>query len=167
MPNLDASIAGATANAYADVAAGDAYFDERLNAAAWTGEADVNQKARALIQATRRLEAETFRGAKVSSNQALKWPRTGAYDDDGNEYAHDEIPTAVVHGMFELALTYLAASEDPLANTGLEGFKNVKVGSLDVTPNHGHKAAELPEVVRRLLGDLLATARGSVTLLRA
>ena len=48
----------------------------------------------------------------------------------------------------------LLKSEVTLGDSGLEGFENVQVGSLDVTPRASRQAGVLPEQVKRLLRGL-------------
>lgn len=170
MPTLDATVGGPNANAYAEVADADTYFDERLQAANWTGESDEDVKERALIMATRRVDAFDFEGVKVSTAQALKWPRIDAYDEDDEEYPTDAIPTVVLYATYELALAYLndvAGSTDPLAPTGLEQFDRAKVGPLEVEVNHSHRAGAVPDHVLRLLAPVLRSAGFMATMERA
>lgn len=156
---IDSTVGGADANSYIeDVATATAYFDERLNVAAWTA-ATSDEKTRALIQATRWLDTAEFEGVRVSQAQALKFPRYGATDQDGYEFDTASIPDIVQHATCELALTLLnAGSTDTLANTGLEAFANVKVGPIDVTPRLTQKAGEFPEHVKALLRPVLESS---------
>ena len=63
------------ANAYADAADGNAYFEGHLYATGWTG-ATAGQKDAALVMASRVIDAEyQFHGKRVSESQALQWPR--------------------------------------------------------------------------------------------
>lgn len=158
MPTVDATVGGASSNSYVTVATGDTYFDERLQSAAWTGESDADKKSRAVIEATRWVDHHHFEGEKTTEGQALKWPRIMATDDDGNEFDSDAIPVIVQHATFELALYLLGqddSSADPLAPSGLEGFLNVQIGPLDVTPRHGRRAGTIPDHIRTLLRPVL------------
>ena len=122
-----ATAGNASANSYITVAEADTYFDERLNVSSWTS-AGTDDKERALIAATRRIDQEQYEGEKVASGQSLKWPRYFATDEDGNEYATDAIPTLVEHATCELALKLLNdGAVDPLMDTGLEEFKSANV----------------------------------------
>lgn len=58
---------------YVSVARATEYFDKRLNSTAWTGTED---QKKALIEATRRIDAYRFKGEPFNTNQALKFPRT-------------------------------------------------------------------------------------------
>lgn len=168
MPTLDATVGGASSNSYAVVADADTYFDERLRSTAWSGE-DADDKERALIMATRRIDEEDFEGSKDSESQALKWPRVLAFVD-GVELGTDAIPDIIERATYELALVLLQKdddSEDYLQNSGLEAFKNVGVGPISVTPRYDHEGGNLPDNVRRILGPVLRSTRLSGRLLRA
>jgi hypothetical protein len=73
----------ADANTYAEVADGDAYHLGHLYASAWQN-ATEDQKAAALVMATRLIDAEyQFGGWKAMSGQALQWPRMDCREPDG------------------------------------------------------------------------------------
>lgn len=164
MPTLVSTPKSTTANSYATVADADTYFDERLNSSNWT-DAAADDKARALIMATRRLDSEEYRGYKTLEAQALKWPREGAYDDDDEEYDPDTVPGIVKESAYELAIYLLnSGANDPFVDTGLEEYKRVKVGQLEVERSGSFRAAKLPENVYNLLRPVIATARNSVRL---
>jgi hypothetical protein len=176
--DLVATPGASDANSYVIVEEADAYFGARLGADAWEALETEADKAKALIAATRRVDQEQFRGRLVKPlvgssssgpKQALQWPRWVTLDD-GTTLDHTQIPRIVKDGTCEEALALLAAladDQDLLANTGLEAFKNVAVGSMNVTPRHSQKAGDLPEAVRRILRPVLATSRGSVRFVRA
>jgi hypothetical protein len=94
---------------------------------------------------------EEYEGTKVTTAQALKWPRTDATDDDGEEYSSSAIPTIILHALYETALDFLAADSDPLADTGLEGFTKAKVGPLEVEMRRDFEAVQLSDYVLELL----------------
>jgi hypothetical protein len=170
MPTLDAEIGGTSANSYSEVADADTYFDERLQASVWTGESDPDVKERALIMGTRRVDAFQVVGFKNSADQALKWPRSDVFDEDGNEYETTEIPIVVLHATYETALWLLnqnAASTDPLAPDGLDRFTRAKVGPIEVEPNLSSSSSKVPDHVRRLLRHVLRAAGFTATLERA
>lgn len=157
---------GATnANSYISVADATSYFGERLNVSAWTN-ADADDKARALITATHRLDQERFQGTRAIEDQSLEWPRYGAVDRDGWLLDSDTIPTAIQRATCELALVLL--SEDLLADSGLEAFAEVSIGPISVKPNIARIAGTLPRNVARIIAYLSNTAGGaSITVYRA
>lgn len=167
--SIDATVGGASANSYITSAAADTYFDNRLQGSEWDT-ATADEKCRALVSATRRLDFEKFEGEKETTGQALKWPRLDATDDDGEEFDSDAIPQIVLDATCEMALLLLndnASSKDSFGDTGLEGFKRVRVGPVEVEPRMSAEGSELPEVVRKLLRPVLITPGLSGRLLRA
>lgn len=168
MPSLVATASSATANSYATVSEADTYFDERLQAANWSGDSD--DKKRALIQATRRIDTKRFEGQKTTTGQALQWPRILAYDDDDVEYDSTAVPAIVKYAMYEEALRILndnAGSTDTFAPTGLEGFKRAKVGPIEVEIDKGFHAGELTDAARRWLRPVLRSAGIMAELVRS
>jgi len=163
---LDATVKGPNSNSYVLQADANTYFADRLNADAFTT-APTGTKDKALVSATRRLEAEEFFGTKTSNAQALKWPRQDVRNQDtGDAYDPDAIPQPIKLATFELALyLLLQGSSDPFQDSGLEAFDNVAVGSLDVTPNKSFKAGMLPAHIARYLRGLSLSA-GGVRLMR-
>lgn len=175
MAVLDATVGTATANSYATVAEADTYFAERTNVNSWDGA--TTQKAVSLIMATRRIDQESFKGTRTNPStdvdttdpkQALKWPRTDVETEDGLLYDPAAIPRIVKYATFEMALRILNDNTtDTFADTGLEQFEEVTVGSLTVKPRPTFRAGTLPEVVRRLLRPVLLATGSGVRLLRA
>lgn len=177
MPTLVATVGGSTANSYATVAEAETFFDGRLGVTAWLN-ADEDDKARALIQATHRIDQEDFVGNPVlplndrntsGSTQALKWPRYWATAPDGWHYDQNQIPTQVQRATMLLALAILSGDFDS-TQTGLEGYAEVRVGPLMVKPiaASARPAAVLPdEVSRELRGLLVTESAGQFRIMRA
>lgn len=174
------TVGGSTANSYVTVAEATAYFAGRLDAGDWTdaGTTSPETQSNALVMAARRLDQERFKGVRVDASQALQWPRYGvekpdlAYSvlagpllEEALWYTTTEIPQRIKDAQMELALALLK-STDLLDDTGLDAFKNIKVGPIDITPRAGQEAGELPDVVMRGLMPLLDSAPNSVRLLR-
>lgn len=152
-PTVDATAKGANSNSYVTRAEAQTYFDGRLNVANWTAASDAN-KDRALIMATARLDQEAYEGTPTTTTQALKWPRSGTFDSDGIHWDQDVVPAPVKEATYETALELLDGSLT-LAPTGLEGYLEVIVGTIEVTPRHGRASGALSDQVRRLLRGLL------------
>lgn len=169
MPTVTTTVGGASSNSYISVADADTYFDERLNATAWTG-ASTTDKQRALIQATRRIDQEDWEGVKVATSQALDWPRYWATDEDGEEYDQDIIPQPVKDAVCELALRFLSdklKGKDTLADTGMEEYDAARIGPMDVKKDKSFRAGQLPENVERLIAHIKTTAGASARMHRA
>lgn len=183
---IDATVGGANANSYLTLAAATTIIDGFIESeaiAAWnSGQTD--GKNRALFTATQRLDRERFLGARATDTQALQWPRTGVRKPDTyiNTYAvgfpfrittdyfgDDEIPTQIKYACAYLA-AYLHHNHDSLELSGLEDYKNVKIGSLDVTPNLGYGAVgadKIPPMVERYMTGLRISGPGNVSIRRS
>ena len=158
----------ANANAYADVADGDAYHAGHLYATAWTV-ASADQKAVALVMATRLIDAEyQFHGLRVESSQALQWPR--AYcpsPDDEDVLPEDAVPAAVVQATCELARELLIA--DRTAAPAGEGLKYYNNSGVQTGYDKSDTRPVIPAVVQAMLaklGALIKTKSGAVKLVR-
>jgi hypothetical protein len=93
---------------------------------AWRA-ASANDKARALVSATRWLDSIGWAGEKTDSIQELSWPRTSIAN-----VSDSEIPNGIVYGMYELAA---ALVDDPdLRNTLQEPLaRSMSAGSVSMT----------------------------------
>jgi hypothetical protein len=179
---LDPTVGGATSNVYVDVATADTYFDNRVNSGSWNNVVDSDDKARALIMATDRLDQERYIGARASSTQRLQWPRAGTAREDGSVIPSTIIPREVVNATLELALEILrAGTTDIFAPTGLETFKSLRAGDVDIQMRdplqpelYNDPAAtapalqrsQLPPQVQRWLRHLLISDIPAISLLR-
>ena len=79
-----ATVGSATANSYLTLAAANSLIEGLVlgtDATAWDSSTDDN-KNRALVSATKRIDRERFLGAKAASTQALQWPRQGVRKPD-------------------------------------------------------------------------------------
>lgn len=174
---IDSTVGGASANSFVSVAEFTTWAETRQPSTSFD-DATADQRIRALISATRRLDQERWKGVRVNETQALQWPRYGVEKPDlaysvldgpffmeSTWYDTDEIPQRVKNAQMELAYQILAGNASP-DNTGLEGFENVKVGALDITPRHGRRAGKLTEDVLREIQPLIKAGGNNVRLVR-
>jgi len=183
---IDATVGGANANSYLTLNDAQAIIDgfvQDADVTAWAS-ATTDQKNRALFTATQRLDRERYLGARVTDTQALQWPRTGVRRPDTyiNTYAvgfpfrittdyfnDNEIPTQVKYAQIVLAV-YLHNNPDGIGLSGLEDYKNVKIGSIDVTPNLGYGAVgadKVPPLMERYLTGLRISGPGNFSIKRS
>lgn len=78
---LDATVGGATANAFCDLTTAQAIIDETPNASAWTSASSTAQ-TQAVVYATRLLDVLAYLGVKATVGQSLQWPRAAVLDPD-------------------------------------------------------------------------------------
>jgi hypothetical protein len=183
---INATVGSASANSYLTLAAAQEIIDgfvEDADVTAWAS-ATTDQKNRALFTATQRLDRERFLGARATDTQALQWPRTGVRKPDTyintyavgfpfrittDYYTDTEIPQQVQYAQVVLA-TYLNNNPDGIGLSGLEDYKNVKIGSIDVTPNLGYGAVgadKVPPLMERYLTGLRISGPGNFAIKRS
>jgi hypothetical protein len=125
----------ADAESYLSVSAFKTYADGR--GLSYSGKTDP-QVEQALRRGTAWLDGRygpRFVGARLNGRaQALAWPRTGAYDDAGEEVAGDDLPAEVMNATAEAAHRELTAPGSLLpdvAATGGVKRKRVKAGTVE------------------------------------
>ena len=182
---IDATAGDANANSY--ITLGDAQnivdgMVEDADVTAWAS-ATNDQKNRALYTAPQRLARARFLGAKATDTQALQWPRTGVRKPDtyvntyvtgfpfriSEDYFTDtEIPDQVKRAQVVLAV-YLNNNKDGIGLSGLEDYKNVRIGILDVTPEKtGAVGADrVPPLLERYLTGLRISGPGNIAIKRS
>jgi hypothetical protein len=174
------------ANSYLTLADAQAIIDgfvEDADIQHW-GSGNTDSRNRALFTATQRLDRERFLGARATDTQSLQWPRTGVRKPDtyintyavgfpfriSTDYFDDtEIPTQIQYAQAVLA-AYLHNNTDGIGLSGLEDFKNVKIGSIDVTPNLGYGAVgidKIPPIVERYMTGLRISGPGNFAIRRS
>jgi hypothetical protein len=177
----------ADANAYADVADGDAYHEGHLYATAWTT-ATPEQKATALVMASRLIDSlYQFGGVRTTTSQALQWPRYGCYDPDnvdGGLYlpavsyrfrspfaprvvADNVVPLGIRNATCEMARELIVA--DRTAPPPGEGLKYQNVGSTQTGYDKADTRPVVPKIAQAMLakyGSLLSARSGAVRLVR-
>ena len=183
--SITATAGAANANSYLTLSAAQAIVDglvEDADVTAWAS-ATTDQKNRALYTATQRLDRERFIGARATDTQALQWPRTGVRKPDTyvNTYAtgfpfrisedyftDEEIPDQVKRAQVVLAV-YLNNNKDGIGLSGLEDFKNVQVGSINITPDKtGAVGADrVPPLLERYLTGLRISGPGNIAIKRS
>ena len=128
--SVDATSGGASSDSYLSNADADTYWSNR-NESAWSDASSAEADA-ALREATQYLDAKYgWVGVIEDTDQALNWPRTDAYDNEGRLLS--DIPTKVESACAELALLALTGR---LINSSTErggkSTKSEKVGSIEV-----------------------------------
>lgn len=161
---FDPTVSGADSNSYISVAAADAYFAFHLDGVQFWNSLPTVTKQAALVQATNRLDVETFSGRPTTNTQRLQFPRLYVldrnYKDDrvvdasGNVYIDsDKIPRELADATCEMALHYLKvqAGEFTVDENDLETLQSMKIGPIDVSIKANIKADRLPTKVKTLL----------------
>ena len=156
---LDATVGGASANSYTTATEGDTYHETRLFAAAWDG-ATAAIKEAALVWATSMLDRHfDWAGSKFSLTQALRWPRFGALDRDGELFDSDVLPPELKDAVSELARLLIDA--DRGAEKGTEGFSKIKVDVIELQFDKLDRTKTISDEVYQMvshLGRLMSVA---------
>lgn len=149
-------------NSYISVADADAYFNERLYSSSWDN-ATADDKARALIMATKAIDRQPLKGIKDMETQTLAFPR---YDPskylDEVEYSNEdlvieaEVPQIVLDAVCEEALALLDRGDDQRAKLQQAGVKSFSLGSLSESyasgSGRGLTSQQAKELMRPWLG---------------
>lgn len=149
-------------HSYATVAEADSYLEADFTATAWRDEEDEDQKARALVTASRLLDRLVWLGEKTDEDQTTAWPRDGVPGvDDGTT------PQQVADATCVLASMILDGNEVVTSPSQASNIKRQKAGSVEqefFRPG-GATNARLPlpvaELLRGLLGGIASLA-GSI-----
>jgi len=183
--SIDATAGGASANSYITLTEANTFVEAMISSSdvsKWTTGND-DSRNRALAAAAQRLDRERFLGARATDTQALQWPRTGVRKPDTyvNTYAtgfpfrisddyftDEEVPDQVKRAQIEMAV-YLKNNVDGISLGGLEDFKNVKIGNLDVTPDKTGAigADRVPPMFERYLTGLRISGPGNIAIKRS
>lgn len=163
----------ADAESYISVTNANAYHAAR-NHATWTGD-DADKEA-ALRVATTYIDGTyrtRFPGTKLTKEQALQWPRSGATDAEGWEIEEDEIPTALKNATAEAAWRELVTpgSLSPdLASGGAVVRERNKAGPVDTETEYRADAVvgrSSFDIFDTILAAILRGSRYSVPVLRS
>lgn len=166
---LDATVGGAAANSYCDVAEAAAYHASRVHSDPWT-DADVADQEAALQMATRALDAQVdWYGHVVSQTQRLLWPRLGVIGRNGYLIPGDTLPRELVEATAEFARQLLVEDRTADSDPETQGLKSVEAGSVALTFRDTVAAKVIPDAVFYLirhLGTLVQRGAGPVKLVR-
>lgn len=139
---------------YISVADATTYLSMSINGAAWTA-ASTQLKEQALVTATRMLDRQRWVGTKTDSAQALDWPRTGVYNEEGDLLDPDVVPQFILDATCELALALIlkpSLMNEYDANTNI---KRLKAGSAEIEFFKGEWNGRFPAVIQELVGFYL------------
>lgn len=158
-----------TANSYVSVAAADDYFVIQDTATAVWEDLTTEQKQAYLALATRYLDQKCdFRGEVATDDQALRWPRTGAYTRDRIAIGSTVIPRPVKDATCEMA-RYLITN-DPAAGQDADKLRKIVVDVVEIEYQEGASQPKIPSIINSILyglGFFVSGGRGFGKILRA
>jgi hypothetical protein len=143
----------ANANSYVSLADADAYFEIDVNFdATWDALTDT-VKEQYLMWATRILDQKVqWKGDKTDEDSALRWPRTGVYDRDGNAIDTDAMPVQLTEAVCEL-IKYLQTT-DVTTSQGADFLKSVEVDVIKIEYQNGAGQSTVPPLFNQILRGL-------------
>jgi hypothetical protein len=161
---IDTTIGGENAQSFCDEATAYEYFSGRLFTDVWDA-ADLVDKEKALIWATRALNTYEWRGTRVTTIQALSWPRNGVYTSEVVEIRNDIIPDFVIFATCEMALHLLSSGN---TNNELDGLTSLDIGPLKMSfQGQTKNNRKIPTSVNQYISDYIFDYGNNVRIVRA
>ncbi len=153
-----------SANSFATLAEGNAYHEGHPFSAAWD-DADIDQKNRVLIMATRMIaRAFLWRGvATYPTTQALPFPRYSVLSRYNVVYAPTIIPLELKEATIELARLLL--TKDWSAESDTAGLKSLRAGTVALEFDGTQAGKIIPDYIALMIAHLhdgLITSRPTV-----
>lgn len=158
---LVTTIGSASANSYVTLDEAASYFADRVGGESWADVGDV--QARALLTACKRLDRLNWLGSRVTTTQALAWPRYGVQKPDGTAsigygiadyYLTTEIPQPVKDAQCELAFALMAGHTE-----GADKIKRWKADDVEIEYDSSGASGSFPPEVDQLIGALVGGVR--------
>ena len=114
-----------------------------------------NTREKALMFATRVIdEMMQWYGTIRTTTQALRWPRAGVVDRDGNEYDYDTVPGDIEEATAELALAFLDSDRFKTPELLGQGFREAKLGEMEVKVDRTMVEEAIPDNIRAMLAHM-------------
>jgi hypothetical protein len=145
------------ANSYVSINECNEYFETFLCVVYCWEHADIIEREKALITATRKIDVSyLWNGYTQDENQSLGWPRTQGVDKYDILIAENYIPTLLKNAVCELALDYLKANDEKLNldDSPEIGMRRVKIGEIDVEFDRSDRIIKLRKLIRDMLQGL-------------
>jgi hypothetical protein len=135
------------------VAEADEYLEANIHIWETWNALDVDDKGALLIWSTRYLDQRAvWNGRKTNKDSALRWPRTGVKDADGEYIDEFTIPPQLKQAVIEMA-RYLIES-DRSTDRPQDGLKSLKVDVIELVFNESYRLPEVPNEINMLLSGL-------------
>ena len=110
-----------------------------------------------LLNAMATIEAQNYKGSKLTKAQALQWPRSGVVVD-GFDIDEDEIPTQLINAQMQCAYD-IDQGNDPSA-IGTQDVKKEKVDVIEVEYQDNTSSGTYNTAFYGYLNKLLANGSG-------
>lgn len=152
------------ADFYSAIASADTYHTARGNTT-WTGTDEL--KNAAMLRGSEYIDGayrSGFPGYKTGERDQLReWPRSDAYDIEGNYLDPDVVPNEVFNATYEAALRELVSPNSLLPDYNPAGQqKRVKVDVIEIEYTAPHGAQSVLPIITIIQGILAPVLTGSV-----
>jgi hypothetical protein len=139
------------ANSYCDVDFADEYLLLDPKKADWAILIDDTKEA-LLILGSEALDLQfIWNGIKTYANSGLRFPRTGIFGRDGQEFPGDEIPTNIKKATAEMA--YFINTNNPMPFATGAGISRLRVDVIDIRFDSSTRTHPFPPKVLALAGE--------------
>ena len=163
---LVATAKSSTANSYCTLAEADQYQDDRPAVSTTWADASENNKIRALLWATKLMEALfDWNGYASTTTQALGWPRQGLLERIDVVLDSDTVPQEVKAAEAEYARQLLVSNRSEDNDVESESIKSVKAGSvaIEFNPGAAYNKVVPDAVFLQIPQDWFSSVRGRLT----
>lgn len=142
-------------NSYISLAEADQYFATHpYYADNWSDMGDPD-KEMLLMMATQSLDSlMIWRGSIVSVTQALSWPRTGVYDNEGRLIASNIVPQNVKWATAEMAFHISQGKSASAGTPQSQGLEKLKIDVIELQFGQSTNVSPVPAASLLLLNGL-------------
>lgn len=172
--SVETGSGAADAESYASVAAYKAYCDGRGISYSARTDTQIEQDLRKGTDAMMQMFSGRWAGTRVSSTQALDWPRYNVPMKDGPAnlpesygvrayYPSDAVPAAVMRACIEMAVRAATAT---LIADGAQAVKREKIGPLEVEYQDATTSGTSYRAIEGMLAPFMVAANGQIRLAR-
>lgn len=148
---INATPGSPTADSYATVAEGTAFFGASLYPEVWTA-ATLDLQERSLKMATRLLDAYyKWLGIRTYSDQALGFPRTGLFRDSTVAVDSTTIPVEIRNATIEFSKWLLENNPNVENEAQAQGITEIKVSTIQLKFKEVVEARVIPSFVNLLI----------------
>ena len=163
---LVATAKSTTANSYCTLAEADQYHDDRPAVSTTWADASENNKIRALLWATKLMEALfDWNGYASTTTQALGWPRMGLLERIDVDLDSDTVPQEVKSAESEYARQLLVTNRAQDNDIEAQSIKSIKAGSvaLEFDTSASYNKVVPDAVYLEIPQDWFSSVRGRLT----
>lgn len=148
------------ANSYVSVAETDAYLQANIFVYPVWSALTSDEKSAVVVWASRYIDDRAiWNGYKTDNTSAMRWPRTGVYDQDGIAIGSHTIPHQLKTAVMVMA-SYLMVSDRAL-DRGTDGLTRLRVDVIELYFDSSYRLPEVPNELQLILRGLGSISSGA------